>query len=159
MNKLLKKGFTLVELLIVIVIIGILATVVLAAINPIEQINKSKDTTKSADAIAIIGALDRYYAANANQANPWPWGGTAPTNGDTIDGVAWFDTTLAASGELKPEFFTRSTIPSFSIFIASNTPHICFNPDSTSMGNDSRFNADGSVCDPAAADCYYCLPK
>ncbi|PIU02330.1 hypothetical protein COT66_00800, partial [Candidatus Shapirobacteria bacterium CG09_land_8_20_14_0_10_49_15] len=32
-----KKGFTLVEMLIVIAIIGVLAVAVLSAINPIEQ--------------------------------------------------------------------------------------------------------------------------
>ena len=45
MNKM-KNGFTLVELIIVIAVIGVLAVVLMMAINPIEQINKAKDTTK-----------------------------------------------------------------------------------------------------------------
>lgn len=38
-----QKGFTLVELLIVIVIIGILAGVVIAVIDPVQQQNRAKD--------------------------------------------------------------------------------------------------------------------
>jgi prepilin-type N-terminal cleavage/methylation domain-containing protein len=38
------RGFTLVELLIVIAVIGILAIAVLAALDPIEQLKKSRDT-------------------------------------------------------------------------------------------------------------------
>jgi len=37
-----SKGFTLVELLIVIALIAILSVAVLATINPIEQANKAK---------------------------------------------------------------------------------------------------------------------
>ena len=37
-----KRGFTLVELLIVIALISILSVAVLATINPIEQANKAK---------------------------------------------------------------------------------------------------------------------
>ena len=41
--KLSQQGFTLVELLIVIVIIGILAGVVIGTLNPIQQQNRAKD--------------------------------------------------------------------------------------------------------------------
>jgi prepilin-type N-terminal cleavage/methylation domain-containing protein len=64
-----SAGFTLVELLIVIAIIGILAIAVLAAINPIEQLNKAKDSNKRDEAGQVASAFERYFAANSE----YPW--------------------------------------------------------------------------------------
>lgn len=64
-----KKGFTLVELLIVIALISILSVAVLATINPIEQSNKAKDSTKQNDAAEIMNAYERFYANS--QSYPW----------------------------------------------------------------------------------------
>jgi len=64
-----SKGFTLVELLIVIALIAILSVAVLATINPIEQANKAKDSTMQNDAAEVLNAYERYYAAQAS----YPW--------------------------------------------------------------------------------------
>lgn len=66
---LVQKGFTLVELLIVIALISILSVAVLATINPIEQANKAKDSTVQNDAAEVLNAYERYYANN--QEYPW----------------------------------------------------------------------------------------
>lgn len=52
-----QSGFTLVELLIVIVIIGILAGVVIGVLNPIQQQNRAKDgaTRSQLDKLALSG--------------------------------------------------------------------------------------------------------
>jgi prepilin-type N-terminal cleavage/methylation domain-containing protein len=65
----LSKGFTLVELLIVITIIAILSVAVLSTINPIEQANKAGDSRNKNDAAEILSAVERYYASK--QAYPW----------------------------------------------------------------------------------------
>ena len=85
-----QSGFTMIELLIVIAILGILAVAVLSAINPIEQINRSRDTGSRSDAEQLISAIDRYYAFNGYY--PWQTGADDLTNVD----LAWtkFDTTL-----------------------------------------------------------------
>lgn len=63
------KGFTLVELLIVIALISILSVAVLATINPIEQANKAKDASTQNDAAEVLNAYERYYA----NAQKYPW--------------------------------------------------------------------------------------
>lgn len=74
MNKFRKqlfsaRGFTLVELLIVIALIAILSVAVLATINPIEQANKARDSAQQNDAAEILNAYERYYANS--QKYPW----------------------------------------------------------------------------------------
>ncbi len=64
-----EKGFTLVELLIVIALISILSVAVLATINPIEQANKAKDSTVQNDAAEVMNSYERYYANS--QSYPW----------------------------------------------------------------------------------------
>ena len=44
-----KKGFTLVELLIVIGIVAILATIVVLVINPVELLKESRDSRRLSD--------------------------------------------------------------------------------------------------------------
>ena len=63
------KGFTLVELLIVIALIAILSVAVLATINPVEQSNKANDSTAQNDAAEVLNAYERYYANK--QSYPW----------------------------------------------------------------------------------------
>lgn len=62
----LSKGFTLIELLIVITILGILAAVVLTAINPVSKINLAKDAVVKSDMGQLANAVTVYYTgANA----------------------------------------------------------------------------------------------
>jgi type II secretion system protein G len=56
-----KNGFTLVEILIVIVLIGILAAGLIAVINPMEQIQKAQDTKRKSDLSQIQQAVEAYY--------------------------------------------------------------------------------------------------
>lgn len=58
-----RRGFTMIELLVVIAVIGVLAVAVLSAINPIEQINKGRDTGRRSDAGEVLSAIDRFYAS------------------------------------------------------------------------------------------------
>lgn len=79
-----EKGFTLVELLIVIALIAILSVAVLATINPIEQSNKARDAKFKNDAAEVLSAYERYYTSVAT----YPWMGV------TTDPVASIDTTV-----------------------------------------------------------------
>ncbi len=72
LNKKLNRGFTIVELLIVIVVIGILAALVIVTYNGIQQ--KARDTERKTDINAIASHLEAFNAqsgryptlANAN---------------------------------------------------------------------------------------------
>lgn len=81
-----QAGFTMIELLVVIAVIGVLAVAVLSSINPIEQINKGRDTRSRSDAAQLIGAVDRYFAIHEK----YPWNETASGQAGTFaDGWEW----------------------------------------------------------------------
>lgn len=56
------NGFTIVELLIVIVVIAILATITIVAYNGIQQ--RARDSQRRADISTIVKALEMYYTDN-----------------------------------------------------------------------------------------------
>lgn len=59
-----NKGFTLIEMLVVLGIIGILAAVVLVAVNPGRQFAQARDTQRRSDLYAISSAVYQYAAEN-----------------------------------------------------------------------------------------------
>lgn len=61
-----KKGFSLVELLVVISVIGIAAGVILVAINPFQQTAKVRDTQRKIDLRNVANALEQYNALNGS---------------------------------------------------------------------------------------------
>jgi len=126
--KVKSLGFTLVELLIVIALIGILAVALVATLNPIEQVNKARDARFKNDAAELLSALERSYASTTTY--PWigladavvlndAWGGVGTFYGTGICGTAVAtpnSTTpgdcsvngiLIAADELKPAFMGK----------------------------------------------------
>ncbi|MFA6024590.1 MAG: type II secretion system protein [Candidatus Gracilibacteria bacterium] len=64
MNRLHKKAFTLIEVLLVIVIIAILAGIVIIAVNPGRQISQANNSQRSSDVLAILDAVHQYGIEN-----------------------------------------------------------------------------------------------
>ena len=60
----LKSGFTLVELLVVIGVLGVLAAGLLVAINPAAMLARGRDSQRRADLRNIQEALERYSIDN-----------------------------------------------------------------------------------------------
>jgi prepilin-type N-terminal cleavage/methylation domain-containing protein len=59
-----QQGFTIVELLIVIVVIGILAALVITTFTGIQQ--KARDTERTTDIKALQGQVEAYFAQKGN---------------------------------------------------------------------------------------------
>lgn len=60
----LNKGFTLIEILLVIGIIAILATIVIVAINPARQFAQARNSQRTANVTAILNAIGQNIADN-----------------------------------------------------------------------------------------------
>ena len=69
-NRNIIKGFTLVELLIAISLIGILTGVLLAVINPRGIQSKARDSQRISDLAKVKVALESYFSDNRKYPNP-----------------------------------------------------------------------------------------
>ena len=63
MNNKTKKGFTLLELLIVIAILSILGAIVIFLLNPAETLKKARDSQRISDLSTIKTALGIYMTS------------------------------------------------------------------------------------------------
>ena len=89
-----KNAFTIIELLVVIGIIGILATVLMVSINPGRQFAKSRDTKRETDLIAILSMIYQYASEHS--------GGLPDTDGNPV--TSNFPTTMTCIGSTSPCF-------------------------------------------------------
>jgi len=55
-----KQGFTLLEILLVVAAIGILAGIVIVALNPTKQLGETRNAQRSSDVNAIMNAVYQY---------------------------------------------------------------------------------------------------
>lgn len=64
MERTVQRGFTLIEVLLVIAILGILAAVVIIAINPAKQFGESQNAQRRSDVRSILDAVHQYSIDN-----------------------------------------------------------------------------------------------
>src|SRR5579864_2179375 len=70
-----SSGFTLVELLVVIAVLGILAVGLIAAINPVDKLNAASDARVQSDIGVLSRAMESYAVSH---------GGYYPTNSSDL---------------------------------------------------------------------------
>lgn len=84
-----RKGFTIVELLIVIVVIGILATITIVAYSGVQT--RARDSQRQSDVNAIVKAIELYYVDMGR----YPGG-----SGSTVINSGWSTTADASWANL-----------------------------------------------------------
>lgn len=153
-----KTGFTLVELLIVIALIGALAIGLFAAIDPIEQIRRGQDTGVRNLAREFATAQNRYYTARG----AFTWGNAQTTA--SLDTLGTQTTTLVDAGELKTNFTSQAGANLSRIYVTgtATTYSVCFQPASKNMQTDptttfSQNGGNGAGCGTATSTCYQCF--
>ena len=163
-----KKGFTLIELLIVIAILGILAIGLMAALDPLEQLKRARDTSTRNTVEEFYNASLRYYSIKEE----FPWTSSAQSTVNLTAVITTYIQSLVDAGELKSRF-TDDAKALGRIYITSNNADflgnmddlaVCFAPESKAVRGDdhSKFNSGGvtiSSCPTTDFDsitCYWC---
>lgn len=154
-----QAGFTMIELLVVIAVIGVLAVAVLSSINPIEQINKGRDTRTRSDAAQLINAVDRFFAIH--EVYPWnldsedaTYTATVTEYTDAFEHIptnnwGWLDR-LVSTAEVK-EGFTNRLQNDDMLYIgkaagSNETMYSCFEPTSQAFKLEAERNCtDGTT--------------
>ncbi|OGM33061.1 hypothetical protein A2803_03005 [Candidatus Woesebacteria bacterium RIFCSPHIGHO2_01_FULL_44_21] len=113
----LKKGFTLIELLIVIAILGTLAVVVLIALNPVQQLARTRDAGRRSTVSQLGHAVEARATGN---------------NGVYVTAAAAWVTGLVNAGEI-------ASVPQNPTYSA---PGVGSHP----QGADCSVNAEGDFC-------------
>jgi len=140
MPQSLKKGFTLLELLIVIVIIGILAAILITFLNPLEFIRRSGDARTDKIAAELKTAVEAFRVGNANGAP----NGFADGNIDANTGwVNELVTAGIAKSSINNQITTANQNNRNLILQGFNTdnPLICFTPQSANYKNSPEYAA------------------
>lgn len=168
-----RKGFTLIELMVVIGIIAILSSAVIIAVNPSEQLQKASDSVKKQMVIDIHNAIIDYeISKNAFPWNPTSLGGagcnneTAPTTPIQLNSPD-FDsciTALIGSGGLKESLLGNPDLSSIYLTDKSLSSNkkiaVCFDPQSSTDSSDylARHSQNGDRdCDNSTnSSCYWC---
>lgn len=132
LKKRASSGFTIVELLIVIVVIGILAALVVTTYNGIQK--KARDTERKTDINALHGQIEAYEAEN----------GKYPSLGEINEDashVGWRSTYMkgldpAALKDPNGTASTLATSPAANVYSYEVTPVGCDNGDGGGTGGD-----------------------
>jgi len=133
-----QQGFTIVELLIVIVVIGILAALVITTFTGIQQ--KARNTERTTDIKALHGQIEAYYAQN----------GKYPSLAN-VNSVAWRTTNMKG---LDCEAMKDPKGTGAGTCAAGGAPYALVTTAGANNYSYAVFASDGtSACDDITTDC------
>ena len=133
MKKLLKtsKGFTLIELLIVIAVIGVMAAIVLVAINPAEILERGRDSGR----LSSVNQLGHATAQFMTGQNMAPSAATVANIGLLYSVTNWEDV-LAKSGDLNAAITQPTNSTCGGLGAGSKQNNFCYLESAGTSGTD-----------------------
>lgn len=157
-------GFTLIELIIVIALLGALAIGLLATIDPFEQIKKGRDTSIRNTVAEIYNANLRYYATRGE----FSWGTGTTFTAAPATTMSSDINALVNAGELKDRFFELAGSSNLTRMLITSTAAdqiaVCFQPESKAFQQDpvtvygsGGLTAAGCKSAGGTADCFLCI--
>jgi len=95
------KGFSLIEILVVVALIVILATITIVAINPAKNFRDTRNAQRSADIMQILNAVTQYTSEQNHSISNLTFGGVAiSTDCDDPTNIVTGATPLSAFEDL-----------------------------------------------------------
>ncbi|MEK7177079.1 MAG: prepilin-type N-terminal cleavage/methylation domain-containing protein [Patescibacteria group bacterium] len=145
-----NRGFTLIEILIVIGIIAVLAAIVIVAINPAKQFAQARNTQRTSNVNAILNAIGQRIADNKGVfAGTFSIGGTTYDCGQIPTATTSITSRMASS--------TSDTTGDMGCLAPTYLPQLPIDPAETSSADDTGYevqlNNSGrvTICAPNAA--------
>ncbi len=143
-----QQGFTLLEILLVVAAIGILAGIVIVAINPGKQLGDTRNAQRNSDVNAILNAVYQYAIDN---------NGTLPSGIDSVGGssqvlgtaASGLDTTCTATTTVTAGVDISSTlVPTYIIGIPADPSTGTASSTDYFINKDTNGRITVGACDP-----------
>lgn len=139
-----QKGFTLIELIIVIAIIALLAAATFVAVNPAKRIGDANNAQRWSDISAIADAWQTYTADNTGTA------ATTVTNGITYA----ISTTTKAHNATCTNTTTAQNVNMSALVTGGYIGQIPSDPANAGYNTEYYFYTDGNAIKVGACDTY-----
>lgn len=145
-----KSGFSVIELIVAIGLLGLLAASVILAINPVERAKVAQDDKVKDEASWVAESITEFYIAkgrlpwaddlgSAGPTPPLSWRSVAsPEVGVCSDQTCGSGGELITEGKLPGGFFTTKSVRDSQLYIAkgsqaSDKTYVCYVPQSDTV--------------------------